>query len=38
MDKYYSTSKEKRGELKNFIKYIDNTADYIVNNYEEARS
>ncbi|MBS7182731.1 MAG: hypothetical protein KH047_04445, partial [Eubacterium sp.] len=38
LDKYYSTSKEKRGELKNFIKYIDNTADYIVNNYEEAEA
>ena len=30
LNRYYLTPKEKRGELNNFTKYIDNSADYIV--------
>lgn len=38
LDEYYSISKSQRQELKNFKKYIDDSADQIVKNYEEAES
>ena len=38
LDEYYSTSKSQRKELKNFKKYVDDSADYIVKHYEEAEA
>lgn len=38
LDEYYSTPKSQRKELGNFKKYIDDSADQIVKNYEEAEA
>lgn len=38
LNEYYSTPKAEREELENFTKYIDDSADKIVENYEEAEA
>ena len=38
LDEYYSTPKSQRKELRNFKKYIDDSANQIVKNYEEAEA
>lgn len=38
LNEYYSTPKSQRKELKNFKEYIDDSADQIVKNYEEAEA